>query len=53
VTRLVRAATESRLASVSTLPPLAHDDKLRAWIDRGFDLYGGLGRDPRMKSLFE
>jgi glutathione S-transferase len=41
------------VASVSTLPPLAHDDKLRAWIDRGFDLYGGLGRDPRMKSLFE
>ena len=26
---------------------------LRAWIDRGFDLYGGLGRDPRMKTLFE
>jgi glutathione S-transferase len=41
------------VASVSTLPLLAHDDTLRAWIDRGFDLYGGLGRDPRMKSLFE
>lgn len=41
------------VGSVSTLPPLAHDDTLRAWIDRGLDLYGGLGRDPRMKALFE
>lgn len=40
-------------ASVSTLPPLASNDSLRAWLDRGFDLYGGLGRDPRMRSLFE
>ena len=41
------------VASVSTLPMLAHDDTLRVWLDRGFDLYGGLGRDPRMKTLFE
>jgi glutathione S-transferase len=41
------------VASVSTLPMLAHDDTLRAWLDRSFDLYGGLGRDPRMKPLFE
>jgi glutathione S-transferase len=42
------------VASVSTLPLLArNDDVLRAWLDRGFDLYGGLGRDPRMKPLFE
>ena len=41
------------VASVSTLPLLAHDDPLRAWLDRGFDLYGGLGRDSRMKPLFE
>jgi glutathione S-transferase len=42
------------VASVSTLPLLAAtDDALRAWLDRGFDLYEGLGRDPRMKSLFE
>jgi glutathione S-transferase len=41
------------VASVSTLPMLAHDDTLRAWLDRSFDLYGGLGRDPRMKTLFE
>jgi glutathione S-transferase len=40
-------------ASVSTLPLLARDDSLRGWIDRGFDLYGGLGRDPRMHTLFE
>jgi glutathione S-transferase len=40
-------------ASVATLPLLAHDDTLRAWIDRGFGLYGGLAQDPRMKSLFE
>ena len=41
------------VASVSTLPLLARDDGLRAWLDRGFDLYGGIGRDPRLKSLFE
>ena len=32
------------VASVSTLPMLAHDDTLRSWVDRGFDLYGGLRR---------
>jgi len=42
------------VASVSTLPMLASDDHLmRGWLDRGFDLYDGLGRDPRMKPLFE
>jgi glutathione S-transferase len=42
------------VASVSTLPALAaNDDVIRAWLDRGFDLYEGLGRDPKMKSLFE
>jgi glutathione S-transferase len=42
------------IASVSTLPMLAGDDAvLRAWLDRGFDLYGGLGRDSRMQPLFE
>jgi glutathione S-transferase len=41
------------VAAVSTLPLLAHDDTLRDWIDRGFDLYGGLARDPRSKALFE
>ena len=41
------------VASVGTLPMLAHDDTLRSWVDRGFDLYGRLGRDPRMHALFE
>jgi glutathione S-transferase len=41
------------VASVGTLPLLAPNDSLRAWLDRGFDLYGGIGRDPRLKSLFE
>ena len=42
------------VASVSTLPMLAgNDDVLRTWLDRGFDLYGGLGRDSRMQPLFE
>lgn len=39
--------------SFATLPLLAADDTvLRGWIERGFDLYGGLGRDARMKPLF-
>ncbi len=42
------------VASVSTLPLLAHgDDTLRKWLDAGFELYGGLGLDSRMKPLFE
>jgi len=42
------------VASVSTLPLLAANDlALRTWLERGFDLYGGLGRDPRMRPLFE
>jgi glutathione S-transferase len=41
------------VASVSTLPLLTHNDTLRAWIDRGLDLYGGLARDSRLKTLFE
>jgi glutathione S-transferase len=41
------------VASVATVPLLAADDPLRAWIERGFDLYGGIGRDPRMKALYE
>jgi glutathione S-transferase len=42
------------VASVNTLAPLAKDDQpLRSWLDRVADLYGGLGRDPRMRPLFE
>jgi glutathione S-transferase len=39
-------------ASVARTPPLTEDDPLRDWLDRGFDLYGGLGRHPGMHSLF-
>jgi len=39
-------------ASVADLPVLTDDDPLRDWIDRGFDLYGGLGRVPGMSPLF-
>lgn len=40
------------VASVATTPPLTEDDPLRDWLDRGFDLYGGLGRHPGMHTLF-
>jgi glutathione S-transferase len=41
-------------ASVGTLPLLERgDDVLRAWLERSMDLYDGLGRDPRLKPLFE
>jgi glutathione S-transferase len=39
-------------ASVADLPVLTDDDPLRDWIDRGFDLYGGLGRHPGLGPLF-
>lgn len=39
-------------ASVATTPPLPEDDPLRDWLDRGFDLYEGLGRHPGMHTLF-
>ena len=39
-------------ASVAVTPPLTEDDPLRDWLDRGFDLYGGLGRHPGMHTLF-
>jgi glutathione S-transferase len=39
-------------ASVATTPPLTADDPLRDWLDRGFDLYRGLGRHPGMHTLF-
>ena len=41
------------VASVATLPLLASDEEvLRGWLDRGFDLYGGIGRDERLLPLF-
>jgi glutathione S-transferase len=41
------------VASVSTLPMLAADDSLRPYIDRGLDLYGGMGREAPLQPLFE
>jgi glutathione S-transferase len=41
------------VASVSTLPLLAADDSLRGYLDRGFDLYGGIGREAPLQPLFE
>lgn len=40
------------LASVCDTPALAEDDPLRDWIDRGFDLYGGIGRHPGLSNIF-
>ncbi len=39
-------------ASFAKTPPMTDDDPLRDWIDRGFDLYGGLGRHPGLFPLF-
>jgi glutathione S-transferase len=41
------------IAAVSSLPLLAADDSLRPWIERGFDLYGGIARNPKLSPLFE
>ncbi len=38
-------------ASLASAPPLAKDDPLWDWLDRGFDLFGGVGRDPRLRPL--
>ena len=38
--------------SVATVAPLQADDPLRLYLERGLDLYGGLGRDPRMRALY-
>jgi glutathione S-transferase len=39
-------------AAVATTPPLPEDDPMRDWIERGFDLFDGLGRHPGMHTLF-
>jgi len=38
-------------AAINTLPPLEKSDPLFHWLDRGFDLYGGVGRDERLHPL--
>lgn len=40
-------------ASVGTVTMLAAEDSLRPYVERGLDLYGGMARDARMRSLFE
>lgn len=40
------------VASVADIPPMTEDEPLRDWIERGFDLYDGLGRVPGMSPLF-
>ncbi len=39
-------------ASVARTPPLTEDEPLRDWIERGFDLFDGLGRHPGLNPLF-
>lgn len=38
-------------SSLASAPPLAKDDPLWDWLDRGLDLFGGIGRDPRLRPL--
>jgi len=38
-------------ASLASAPPLAKDDPLWNWLNRGFDLFDGIGRDPRLNPL--
>ena len=40
------------LASVADIPALTEDEPLRDWVERGFDLFGGLGRHPGLLPLF-
>lgn len=40
------------LAAVADTPALPDDDPLRDWVERGFDLYGGLGRHPGLSPIF-
>jgi glutathione S-transferase len=38
-------------AAINTMPPLEKSDSLFDWLNRGFDLYGGVGRDERLRPL--
>jgi len=39
-------------ASLADTPVLTVDDPLRDWVDRGFDLFDGLGRHPALSPIF-
>ena len=41
------------VGSIATLPPLARDDALRPWFERGFEGRGPEFHDPRLHPLFE
>ena len=41
------------VGSVATLAPLAKDDALRPWFERGFEQRGPQFQDPRLHPLFE
>jgi glutathione S-transferase len=38
-------------AAINTMPPLERNDSLFDWLNRGLDLYDGLGRDERLHPL--
>jgi len=38
-------------SSLAVIPPLEKDDPLMDWVNRGFDLFGGIGRDERLHPL--
>jgi glutathione S-transferase len=38
-------------AAINSMPPLEKTDSLFDWLNRGFDLYGGIGRDERLNPL--
>jgi glutathione S-transferase len=40
-------------ASAGTIPLMERDDSLRDYLSRGFELYGGIAREPGIKPLFE
>jgi glutathione S-transferase len=40
------------MSSLADIPILTDDDPLRDWVERGLDLFDGLGRDPRLSPLF-
>ena len=49
----IALSTFQWVSSVATLAPLdASDGPLRSWIERGFDLFAGMGRDSRQRPLF-
>ena len=48
---LCRIASRVRQTNGLKVTPLAADDPLWDWLNRGFDLFGGVGRDSRLYPL--